>query len=71
MFCGSQEIGRRGRKRARREDVWDCERLKRSAAVECLMSASDQKFGIEKLVDELCDKLKEIQSEGNKNTITT
>nr|CAD7395519.1 unnamed protein product [Timema poppensis] len=63
MFCGSQEIGRRGRKRARKEDVWDCERLKRSAAVECLMSASDQKFGIEKLVDELCDKLKEIQSE--------
>nr|CAD7452033.1 unnamed protein product [Timema tahoe] len=37
-----KEIGRRGRKRARREDVWDCERLKRSAAVECLMSASDQ-----------------------------
>lgn len=45
--CGPiQEVGRRGRKRGRtREeywDVWDCEQLKRSAAVECLMSASDQ-----------------------------
>lgn len=41
-----QEVGRRGRKRGRNReeywDVWDCEQLKRSAAVECLMSASDQ-----------------------------
>ncbi|XP_069704966.1 uncharacterized protein [Periplaneta americana] len=63
-----KEVGRRGRKRGRNReecwDVWDCEQLKRSAAVECLMSASDQKCGIEKLVDELCIKLKEIQSEG-------
>ncbi|PSN54994.1 Uncharacterized protein C0J52_02344 [Blattella germanica] len=43
------KIGRRGRKRGRnREDywnVWDCEQLKRTAAVECLMSASDQVSG--------------------------
>lgn len=67
-----REVGRRGRKRGRNReeywDVWDCEQLKRSAAVECLMSASDQKCGIEKLVDELCAKLKEIQSEGEKST---
>lgn len=66
-----KEVGRRGRKRGRyREEYWDvcdCEQLKRSAAVECLMSASDQKCGIEKLVDELCAKLKEIQSEGEKS----
>ncbi|XP_049833219.1 uncharacterized protein LOC126276266 isoform X1 [Schistocerca gregaria] len=70
----SKEVGRRGRKRGRREeywDVWDCEQLKRSAAVECLMSASDQKFGIEKLVDELCAKLKEIQSEGENHNHST
>ncbi|XP_065157742.1 uncharacterized protein [Atheta coriaria] len=42
----------------------DADRLKRSAAVECLKSASDQKCGIESLVDELCAKLKEIQREG-------
>ncbi|KAJ9593238.1 hypothetical protein L9F63_015211 [Diploptera punctata] len=68
LVFSTKEVGRRGRKRGRNKedhwDVWDFEQLKRSAAVECLMSASDQKCGIEKLVDELCIKLKEIQSEG-------
>ncbi|XP_071449138.1 uncharacterized protein [Hetaerina americana] len=41
----------------------DGEFRKRTAAIDCLMSASDQKSGIEKLVDELCVKLKQIQNE--------
>ncbi|XP_046385188.1 uncharacterized protein KIAA0232-like [Ischnura elegans] len=41
----------------------DGELRKRTAAIDCLMSASDQKSGIEKLVDELCVKLKQIQNE--------
>lgn len=41
----------------------DGELRKRTAAIDCLMSASDQKSGIEKLVDELCAKLKQIQNE--------
>ncbi|KRT84087.1 hypothetical protein AMK59_657 [Oryctes borbonicus] len=62
-----------GRKRLRRSSGWwghdlaDADRLKRSAAVECLMSASDQKCGIESLVDELCEKLKEINSNQSTN----
>lgn len=49
--------------RADRHKLLDCEEMKKSAAVECLMSVSEQKCGIEKLVDELCAKLKSIQSE--------
>ncbi|KAL1505372.1 hypothetical protein ABEB36_004955 [Hypothenemus hampei] len=42
----------------------DADQIKRSAAVECLMSAADQvSCEIESLVDELCKKLKEINSE--------
>lgn len=58
-----------GRKRFRRSSDWwrhaqaDAEQIKRSAAVECLMSASDQNCEIESLVDELCEKLKEVNSE--------
>ncbi|XP_077295583.1 uncharacterized protein LOC143917849 isoform X2 [Arctopsyche grandis] len=38
------------------------EALKRSAAVQCLINASDdQNSGIEELVDELCIKLKEVE----------
>ncbi|KAJ8952873.1 hypothetical protein NQ318_006489 [Aromia moschata] len=59
------------RKRFRRSSDWwrhaqaDAEQIKRSAAVECLMSASDQNCEIESLVDELCEKLKEVGSEPN------
>ncbi|XP_071055743.1 uncharacterized protein [Onthophagus taurus] len=55
-----------GRKRFRRSSGWytlnlsDAEKLKRSAAVQCLMSASDQECGFESLVDELCEKLKQV-----------
>jgi hypothetical protein len=58
-----------GRKRVRRSSDWwkhaqaDAEKLKRSAAVECLMSASEQTCGIESLIDELCEKLNEIKSD--------
>lgn len=43
---------------------WDCESLKRLAVVRCLMSASNEKYDIENLVDELCAKLKDIESKG-------
>ncbi|XP_017783693.1 PREDICTED: uncharacterized protein LOC108567598 [Nicrophorus vespilloides] len=55
-----------GRKRFCRSTDYahaDADQLKRSAAVECLKSASDQKCGIESLVDELCEKLKEVKSD--------
>lgn len=42
--------------------LFDSEERKKSAAVECLKSASEQKNGIEKLIDEVCAKLKNIQS---------
>lgn len=66
----SSKCGRGGRnKRFRRpaSSWWghvvraDVEQLRRSAAVECLMSAAEQKCGIESLVDELCEKLKHIE----------
>lgn len=41
----------------------DAERIKRSAAVECLLSASEQNCEIESLVDELCEKLKEVNDD--------
>uniref|UniRef100_T1IIT0 C3H1-type domain-containing protein n=1 Tax=Strigamia maritima TaxID=126957 RepID=T1IIT0_STRMM len=43
---------------ADRLKLLNCDEMKKSAAIECLMSVSEQKCGIEKLVDELCDKLK-------------
>ncbi|XP_030756780.1 uncharacterized protein LOC115882703 isoform X1 [Sitophilus oryzae] len=59
----------RGHKRVRRSGSWwrhaneDPEQIKRSAAVECLMSAADQNCEVESLVDELCEKLKKVDSE--------
>lgn len=54
-------------KRFRRSKSWrrniDADQIKRSAAVECLMSAADQSCEIESLVDQLCEKLKEVNSE--------
>ncbi|KAM3938647.1 uncharacterized protein KIAA0232 homolog isoform 2-T2 [Leptodactylus fuscus] len=38
------------------------EEMKKQAAVQCLLSASDESSGIETLVEELCSKLKDIQS---------
>ncbi|TRY96514.1 hypothetical protein DNTS_030408 [Danionella cerebrum] len=38
------------------------EEMKKQAAVQCLRSASDENSGIESLVEELCSKLKDIQS---------
>ncbi|CAG9772609.1 unnamed protein product [Ceutorhynchus assimilis] len=58
-------------KRSRRTDTWwrhaqaDAEQIKRSAAVQCLMSAAEQSCEIESLVDELCEKLKEVNPKGD------
>ncbi|KAM9329738.1 uncharacterized protein KIAA0232 homolog [Gastrophryne carolinensis] len=38
------------------------EEMKKQAAVQCLLSASDEGSGIETLVEELCSKLKDLQS---------
>ncbi|KYO45725.1 hypothetical protein Y1Q_0021386 [Alligator mississippiensis] len=38
------------------------EEMKKQAAVQCLRSASDESSGIETLVEELCSRLKDIQS---------
>ncbi|KAE8629054.1 hypothetical protein XENTR_v10000340 [Xenopus tropicalis] len=38
------------------------EEMKKQAAVQCLLSASDETSGIETLVEELCSKLKDLQS---------
>ncbi|KFP86476.1 Uncharacterized protein KIAA0232, partial [Acanthisitta chloris] len=38
------------------------EEMKKQAAVQCLRSASDESSGIETLVEELCSKLKDLQS---------
>ncbi|XP_029447422.1 uncharacterized protein KIAA0232 homolog isoform X2 [Rhinatrema bivittatum] len=38
--------------------------MKKQAAVQCLRSASDESSGIETLVEELCSKLKDLQSKG-------
>ncbi|XP_069782079.1 uncharacterized protein KIAA0232 homolog isoform X2 [Narcine bancroftii] len=38
------------------------EEMKKQAAVQCLLSASDESSGIETLVEELCSKLKELQN---------
>ncbi|KAM4707572.1 uncharacterized protein KIAA0232 homolog [Discoglossus pictus] len=38
------------------------EEMKKQAAVQCLLSASDESSGIETLVEELCSKLRELQS---------
>ncbi|XP_053250855.1 uncharacterized protein KIAA0232 homolog isoform X3 [Podarcis raffonei] len=39
------------------------EEMKKQAAVQCLRSASDESSGIETLVEELCCRLKDLQSE--------
>ncbi|XP_007954492.2 LOW QUALITY PROTEIN: uncharacterized protein KIAA0232 homolog [Orycteropus afer afer] len=39
------------------------EEMKKQAAVQCLRSASDESSGIESLVEELCCRLKDLQSE--------
>ncbi|XP_027629668.1 uncharacterized protein KIAA0232 homolog isoform X2 [Tupaia chinensis] len=38
------------------------EEMKKQAAVQCLRSASDESSGIESLVEELCSRLKDLQS---------
>ncbi|CAH2299765.1 Hypothetical predicted protein [Pelobates cultripes] len=38
------------------------EEMKKKAAVQCLLSASEESTGIETLVEELCSKLKDLQS---------
>lgn len=45
------------------------EELKRTAVVECLTEATDQAVEIESLVDELCTKLKEVESEDTGNCL--
>ncbi|XP_065769952.1 uncharacterized protein KIAA0232 homolog isoform X1 [Muntiacus reevesi] len=39
------------------------EEMKKQAAVQCLRSASDESSGIETLVEELCSRLKDLQSQ--------
>lgn len=53
----------KGKQKVSKMKFTDCEEMKKIAAVECLMSASEQKCGIEELVDELCSRLKSIQCE--------
>ncbi|XP_076257964.1 uncharacterized protein LOC143195017 isoform X1 [Rhynchophorus ferrugineus] len=66
-----------GHRRVRRAAHWwrnarlDPEQVKRSAAVECLMSAADQNCEVESLVDELCAKLKEVDSDSSPIKIST
>ena len=58
-----KELKRSGsRKRLRRSNEADLDEIKRLVAIECLMSASDQNCGIESLVDELWQRLKEQAS---------
>ncbi|KFR12116.1 Uncharacterized protein KIAA0232, partial [Opisthocomus hoazin] len=46
------------------KDIFDLtlEEMKKQAAVQCLRSASDESSGIETLVEELCSRLKDLQS---------
>ncbi|XP_075400779.1 uncharacterized protein KIAA0232 homolog isoform X2 [Tenrec ecaudatus] len=44
------------------------EEMKKQAAVRCLRSASDESSGIETLVEELCSRLKDLQSEQEEKT---
>ncbi|CAI9576931.1 unnamed protein product [Staurois parvus] len=47
------------------------EEMKKQAAVQCLLSASDESSGIETLVEELCSKLKDLQSSQDEKTSKT
>ncbi|XP_050293103.1 uncharacterized protein LOC126733754 isoform X2 [Anthonomus grandis grandis] len=59
-----QKRGRRARTRLwKRHADTNAQRIKRSAAVECLMSAVEQNCEAESLIDELCEKFKEVNSE--------
>ncbi|XP_006875363.1 PREDICTED: uncharacterized protein KIAA0232 homolog [Chrysochloris asiatica] len=51
-----------GRSKKRCSDL-TLEEMKKQAAVQCLRSASDESSGIETLVEELCSRLKDLQSE--------
>ncbi|KAM5194043.1 uncharacterized protein KIAA0232 homolog isoform 1-T1 [Mantella aurantiaca] len=46
------------------------EEMKKQAAVQCLLSASDESSGIETLVEELCSKLKDLQSSQGEQLVT-
>lgn len=49
--------------------LYNREEKKKKAAIECLQAVSEENCGIEKLVEELCNKLKEIsQSSGSDDT---
>ncbi|XP_007649909.1 uncharacterized protein KIAA0232 homolog isoform X4 [Cricetulus griseus] len=51
-----------GRSKKKSSDL-TLEEMKKQAAVQCLRSASDESSGIETLVEELCCRLKDLQSE--------
>ena len=56
----------------RRPHSWngDGEELKKCAAIECLLSATDDdQWPVEKLVDELCARLKRLQLEQNSSAV--
>ncbi|EHB03670.1 hypothetical protein GW7_14559 [Heterocephalus glaber] len=54
--------GKRGKSKKKKSDL-TVEEMKKQAAVQCLRSASDESSGIETLVEELCCRLKDLQSE--------
>ncbi|XP_030635557.1 uncharacterized protein KIAA0232 homolog [Chanos chanos] len=64
IFLGWEKgTGRKwGKSRRKGGTDLSLEEMKKQAAVQCLRSASDENSGIESLVEELCSKLKDIQT---------
>ncbi|XP_066145405.1 uncharacterized protein [Euwallacea fornicatus] len=69
--CIIAGLNQEGNKRLRRAKSWrkyayvDADQIKRSAVVECLMTAAEQNCEVEALVDQLCEKLREVHSEND------
>lgn len=63
LWTWQQDMRRRTNNSARNTGVEEAERQRRLAAVNCLVAASDQPHHIEALVDELCDRLKRVNSD--------
>lgn len=53
----------KAKKVEKRKPVFSEEEKKKKAAIECLTAVSDEKCGIEKLVEELCIRLKDTESQ--------
>lgn len=68
FFFLPEQIGNIGRKSNRRFSSSDTEAIKRIAAIESLteaVAADQQVSNVEKLVDDLCEKLREIERQPN------